>query len=56
LFELILEKCAEAERAFERGEMLDLNYRIMCHRMRDANGVENMAKKYCVSRNLGVLP
>ncbi len=46
LYDTIVEKCGDAERAFERGEMTDVNYRIMCHRMRWEHGVEAHMRRY----------
>ncbi len=51
LYETILEKCGAAEAAFAAGGMEDVNYRIMCHRMRAEHGVEAMARRYAAARD-----
>ena len=56
LYEMILEKCAAAEAAFTAGQMTDVNWRILCHRMRDKWGVDDLARRYATARDFAAEP
>lgn len=51
LYEMILGRCAAAEGEYEAGKMTDVNWRILCHRMRDRHGVNDMAARYATARD-----
>jgi len=50
LYDKILERCADAEKAHAEGKITDANFEILCHRMRDPSGVDDLARRYATAR------